>query len=87
MLLAELPGHPHDRGRLGAARVGQDLTQVEVVRPPVLILDDHGRSGCHLTSDDVERELPDLVVPGLQLDVQPEDVAEQVCVVQQPGVK
>lgn len=80
MLLPELLGNPDDGRGLRTSRVGEDLTQVNVVSPPILVLDDHRTSGSHFASDDVERELTDLVLPGLQFDVQPEYLAEQVTV-------
>lgn len=57
---------------------------MSVICRPVLVLDDHGCAGRDLVSDDVEGELPDLVLPGFQLDVEPESPAQQTRVGEQP---
>jgi hypothetical protein len=56
VFLSELGGDPHDVGWVRAARVGEQLAEVDVVSAIELVLDDHPLVGGLVDPDQVEQE-------------------------------
>jgi hypothetical protein len=66
--------HPHDRRRVRARRVRQDLPEVRVVGRLQLVLHDDHLTGQHVFAEQVQAEAADGVLRDLQLELHPEQL-------------
>ena len=77
MFIGEPMGDPHNRDRLEASRICDELAEVRVVRPRELILDEDDSSLCVSPADDIRLEDADQFLDGFDRQLQADRVSEQ----------
>jgi hypothetical protein len=84
MLLVEGRCDPHDQAGICAGCIGQQLTQVDVIRRSELVFDHYHRVPTQISTDEIELELPYRVLRRVELQIDAEGFSQFVGVLKEP---